>query len=850
MRDQRARTHRRGRRAVAWSSVTALAAGTMLLAGSAGAVPPSSTPSWARQFGTSGGDHAVDVAVSSTGVVYSVGYTSGNLAGTNKGSADIWVARHNPSGTRRWTKQFGTDAIDYAQGIAVSPLGEVFVVGASEGSLAGTNIQPGYNDGFIAKYDQYGRRRWIRQVASPTGADDDIRAVAVSSSGEIFVAGTTTGEVAGAGSSVGDTDIWVARYDRNGNRAWIQQYGTTAVDLVNGLAVAPGGRVFVIGETEGSFPDTTANAGDRDFFMIGYDRTGTRQGNMQWGTSEYDTARGIAAGSFGEVYVAGTTNGRLTDEPSAGGSDAVLFRIDFDISGGPGITWTRQLGSDLSDEWRDVVVRGSNIYTVGHTVRSIAQPTAGGYDFLAARYSVGGERRWIDQFGTGGTDITEAAAVSRSGDLYLVGGTDGTLGAASAGGDDAAIVRYSATRNNSWVDQIGSAENDYFYAVAAASDGSVWSAGTSTGTVWGAHSGGLDVLLTKHDSSGNEISTVTFGTIATDFALGAAPGPSGSVVVVGATGGDFAAFGSNAGDYDGFVAMLDSNGSVLWKRQLGSIYYDSLAAVAVTPAGDIYVTGTAGGPVEGQTWSGATDVMIAKYDRFGTRKWLRQTGTEGDDYARGIGISNTGALYVVGENDYSFTTGLETPALPFVMRYTTGGTRRWARQYDVTGGSGSFVAVAVTPGGEVYAAGLASGSMQSGVTFQGVRDLVVARINTTGSLRWTRQYGTAASDRAYGIAVTPGGTVTVVGTTRGSMGVNEGTPWATPAAGDEDIVVMKFNRNGTRTSVRQWGTVDYDEANAVAVTSRGTVYIAGSTVGTLGSSSAGDMDAVTIRLNT
>jgi len=847
----RTATRRPWRRTAAALALTGAVASAVLVAPSADAISPSSTPSWARQFGTIESDQVVDVAVSRTGVVYSVGYTAGSLSGTSKGLADIWVARHNTSGTRRWTRQFGTSSIEYAHGIAVSPLGEIFVIGASEGSLVGTNSNPGYTDGFIAKYDQYGRRSWIRQIASSNGGDDDPTAISINSSGEIFVAGTTTGDLTAPGANQGGADLWLARYDRNGNRAWIQQYGTNADDLTTAVTADSTGRVFVVGETEGSFPSTTPNAGARDFFMVGFDRNGTGQGTFQWGTVELDSPQGVVTGPSGEVYVAGFTDGTVATQTSAGGRDAVLFRIDLDPA--PEISWAKQLGTDLSDEWADIAVRGTAVYVGGHSVRSLAQPTAGGYDFVAARFDTNGARKWIDQFGTNGNDFTAAVAVSRSGDLYLAGGTEGTLAATNAGSNDAVVVRYSAARNNSWVTQQGSVENDYFYGVTVATNGAVWATGTSAGAEWGSPEGGLDVILAKYDGAGNALGVFRFGTPQTEYALAAAAGPSGSVVVVGTTGGDLAGIngGVSLGDYDGFIAMFDTNGALLWKRQVGSIYFDTFSAVTVSSTGDVYATGTFGGSVEGLTWLGESDVVIAKYDKNGVRKWLRQTGTPGADYANGIGVTRTGAVYVAGNTDHTFATpSTGTVSLPFVMRYTTGGTRRWARQYSVTDGAGDFTGLAVTPYGDVYVAGTASGSMQAGVGFAGVRDLVVARIDGNGNRRWTRQYGTAGSDRAYGIAVTALGTVTVVGTTEGTMGVNEGTPWATPAAGDDDIVVMKFDRNGRRTTVRQWGTSAYDEAAAVAVSPRGTAYIVGSTAGVLGTSSAGDMDAITIRFNT
>ncbi|MSZ04949.1 MAG: hypothetical protein F2934_10505 [Actinobacteria bacterium] len=822
--------------------------GAVLGGQSAGAVSPSSTPSWARQFGTSESDSAIDVAVARNGTVYSVGYTAGSLSGTGAGNADVWVSRHNPSGSRRWTKQFGTPGIEYVYGVAVSARNEIYVVGGSEGSLVGTNVNTAFTDAFIAKFDSNGRRKWIRQIASSNGGDDEARSVAVNSAGEVYVGGTTTGDLTGPGANQGNTDLWVARFDRNGNRSWLAQYGTDQIDMVHNLAVSPAGAIHLVGETEGSLPGTAANQGGFDFFVVSYDRSGNRQTNLQWGTPEADSLSGVAVGTGGELYVTGWTEGTLPEAVSAGGRDGVLARIDLTPS--PSFTWEHQIGSDLSDEWSDVVVRGTNVFVTGSTVGSLAEPSAGGYDIINARYSTTGQRKWIDQVGSTQFDDSNAIAVSSRGDLYLAAQTEGVLGTATSGNADAVVLKYTASRNAMWVSQLGNSGNEYFYGIAAASNGTTWSVGAIGGPGWGGADGDVDVLAAKHDSAGNDPLVVRFGTTESDYANGAAAGPAGSVVIVGSTQGDLAETngGSSLGDTDGFVTMLDSSGAVVWTRQIGSIYSDSLNAVAVSSRGDIYVTGTVGGAVEGLAWSGDSDVIVAKYNRYGTRKWIRQAGTAEADYANGIGVARNGSVYVAGGTEGSFSS---TPAtgtrLPMLLRYDSNGNRKWGRQYSAGSGAGDFSSIAVTPGGDVYAGGTTSGSVQAGVANQGIRDLFVVRVDRNGNMRWARQYGTAGSDRVYGVAVRPNGTVTVVGTTEGALGTSETFLGANPAAGDDDIVLMRFDRNGRRTVLRQWGTSEFDEATAVAVVPNGTVYVGGSTAGALGELNAGDMDAVTIR---
>ena len=78
-------------------------------------------------------------------------------------------------------------------------------------ALAGTNA--GCTDIFLLKYDSSGSQRWIKQIG--TSAHDDGKGVAVDSSGNVYVTGWTYGAL--AGSNAGETDIFLLKYDTNGN---------------------------------------------------------------------------------------------------------------------------------------------------------------------------------------------------------------------------------------------------------------------------------------------------------------------------------------------------------------------------------------------------------------------------------------------------------------------------------------------------------------------------------------------------------------------------------------------------------------------------------------------------------
>eukprot|EP00971_Amphidinium_carterae_P308786 6135815-Amphidinium_carterae.1 len=98
--------------------------------------------------------------------------------------------------------------------------------------------------------------------------------------------------------------------------------------------------------------------------------------------------------------------------------------------------------------------------------------------------------------------------------------------------------------------------------------------------------------------------------------------------------------------------------------------------------------------------------------------------------------------------------------------------------------------------------------------------------SSNGVLQWTQQRGTSNSDFATGVAVSVDGQVYVTGYTEGSLDGQS-------SAGDNDAFLMQYSSNGVWRWTQQRGTSSLDEANGVAVSVDGQVYMAGGTEGSL-----------------
>ena len=240
-----------------------------------------------------------------------------------------------------------------------------------------------------------------------------------------------------------------------------------------------------------------------------------------------------------------------------------------------------------------------------------------------------GERAW--QIGTNASDIGRGIALDSSGNSYVTGQTTGALaGNISAGNTDTFIAKYDSSGTQVWVKQFGTTGGDIGNGIALDSSGNSYVTGGSGGTFAGNTTAGRgDIFIAKYDSSGTQVWVKQFGTTGNDIGYGIALDSSGNSYVTGGSTG--ALVGTNAGNYDTFIAKYNSSGTQVWVKQIGTTGNDFGYGIAVDSSGNSYVTGYTNGGLAGNTTAGGDDIFIAKYDSSGTQVWVKQFGTTASD---------------------------------------------------------------------------------------------------------------------------------------------------------------------------------------------------------------------------
>ena len=326
---------------------------------------------WSLQTGGPKNDSPLGVSVAPDGTIYVGGFTEGDFASPNQGSADVWLARYDADGNELWRRQFGGPAWDRGFDVAAFD-GGAYITGYSAGSLDPATDLGGF-DGYAAKFDADGNRQWIRHIG--TDATDWGQGSALAPDGGLYFTGYTEGDLGGA--NAGDKDVFVVRLQPDGSLAWAAQLGTSALDWTQGVGLGPDGGVLLAGSTEGSF--AADNAGERDMIVVSLDANGNERWRWQGGTAGADSAFEVRQAGD-RIVVTGSVIGDLAgDGSSRGERDAVLVWLDLDGN----LVEVQQFGTDGVDDATglDVTADGWVVWS-GHTFGSFEGTNAGEADLM------------------------------------------------------------------------------------------------------------------------------------------------------------------------------------------------------------------------------------------------------------------------------------------------------------------------------------------------------------------------------------------------------------------------------------------------------------------------------------
>ena len=296
--------------------------------------------------------------------------------------------------------------------------------------------------------------------------------------------------------------------------------------------------------------------------------------------------------------------------------------------------------------------------------------------------------------------------------------------------------------------------------------------------------------------------------------------------------------------------------SLAYSTYLGGSAGESAAAIAVGPDGNAFVTGMSYSTdfplvdAEQASYPGDGAMFVAKFNAEGSGLvYSTYFGNSDTDTVHAIAVDNTGSAYIVGSTMsqefplknplYSTLEGYDSDA--FITKFSPLGNALVYSTY--LGGSGydSASTVAVDASHNAYIGGSTSstdfpvtaGAYQTSCSANTTCGFV-AKVNAAESaLTWSTYFGPLATPNynptVAAIAVDSRGGVYLTGGTTGGLPVTAGAPQPT-FGGIEDAYVAKLSNTGDSLPYCTYlGGAEWDIGNAIAVDSAGNAYVAGET---------------------
>ena len=218
---------------------------------------------WAKKGSADHADRGLDIATDLSGNIYVTGQfsdtiTFDNIHYNNMYNA-IFLIKYNSSGAEQWFRKIGGSSMNIAYGIAVDVNSNIYLTGDFQGTLIffgppDVQLTNTYqNDIFIAKYNNAGSLLWSESDGSSSEVSS--RNIALDDSSNAYIVGNfkcTFSEYAdvygqGTFNTVGYKDIFVTKYNSNGQRQWMRQGGGKKEDFGAGITVNTSKQPIITG---------------------------------------------------------------------------------------------------------------------------------------------------------------------------------------------------------------------------------------------------------------------------------------------------------------------------------------------------------------------------------------------------------------------------------------------------------------------------------------------------------------------------------------------------------------------------------------------------------------------------
>lgn len=307
-----------------------------------------SSPTAATPAVTDPSDSAHSILRDRAGNFFISGNTRGNFSsGENAGNNDAFILKFDSQGTILARYQIGTSANDSCFDIALSPDEKfIYCAGRTNGSLADDN--GGGFDAFVLRLDaetltneiitQYGKKTLGDSTCGVSGSntteadfDDELFEIKTGSSGRVYAVGQTYGRLGGRskGTNGIHSNGLILSLDQELNRKACDLIESNGNDRIYDFVIPKDQLLIYAGVTDRNLFEIPTGLNN---LFLRKQSSFQRQFGQITAPGQDSVCQGVALDSDENVYCIGRTSTSLA-EPNAGNADIFLLRLFPDGSG-------------------------------------------------------------------------------------------------------------------------------------------------------------------------------------------------------------------------------------------------------------------------------------------------------------------------------------------------------------------------------------------------------------------------------------------------------------------------------------------------------------------------------------
>lgn len=276
-----------------------------------------------------------------------------SLIGKIRVVGNSFLAKYSSTGTQVWALPcfitFGTNQdFDFA----VDTMGNIYTTGGFGGTIPISKnfslTSEGHYDGFLLKYNPQGEVQWAKRFGGSGISWEYPRALTVSKEGSLYIAGTYNGvlvaETFSSNLQKGVCDLFVVKYDTDGNLQWLKSGGGEDLEKVREITIDQSDNLFFTGYylSPGTFHwgDYSFIQTEKDrgyFYVMQLDQDGEviNLTRSDVGTGE---GRDLTCDNLGHLYVTGGFGGILDFAgQTLEGEGMFLMKLSYDMNNKVGL---------------------------------------------------------------------------------------------------------------------------------------------------------------------------------------------------------------------------------------------------------------------------------------------------------------------------------------------------------------------------------------------------------------------------------------------------------------------------------------------------------------------------------